>query len=346
MGSVYSQIFIQELEMKKSRLLIPIVSFALVGGVLTGCGGGSDGGGVSPTPPQNTGLSSEKVGQFASKLSESMGCSYTPVAEAQNTANSSMNTTMEKSVSIIKKVILPQGIVTNNLLTLSNLPNDTSSYPGDCGGEAIIDANEQTGTLLVTLNNYCTENADYGGIKTVLDGSVDIAFQQKDTSMHIQASTVDPLNIKATNPETKEKTDTTITLNTLIIDATGKADKLYEEVSTSLSYEKIDVSAVSIGIVDNIGGTKISITDLQGSVDLVAKTARFNATVDALNNDTGPLKINGNANADGSVAIDATDINGKKATLQSTDTKGIFNVGFDGKPVGKMDCSMVSMPKV
>jgi len=322
--------------MKMNKLVMLIASVGLVFGMMTGCGGGGSGGGDgggTPTPPA-AGLDDQKVNDTATQLAETLGCEYTNATVAQNkTFNVALS---YKAVEAMKTAIARKPVLKEVLAASGS--TDVTETPGSCGGtvvtETVENADGTGGTIDITFNNYCDQ--DTLGVATTLNGSVQAVLSETAASMTITASTGTPLNIKATNPNTSEKTDVTIDLQ-------GGEVIINTDASSSLT--SIDLTASSITITDNITGETCTFSNVDVHIDMATQVATFSATV-VCSGDTGSINISGTADATGQATINVTDENGKKGTLQSTAVEGVFDVSFDGAPVGTMDCSMVDVPEV
>jgi len=329
--------------MKTRKVVMLMASMGLVFGLMTGCGGSSSdstppaGGGGTPTPPTVAGLDNEKVNQTATQLAETLGCEYSTVAKAQS---KKFNVVLSYKVAGSIKTVMAREDILKRAVEVSRLDKETDTIAGDCGGTLVMETEEDAsgtgGTIDLTFTNYC--NSEAVGVETTLNGSLNIVLSQtSETSMTITASTGTPLNIKATNPNTSDNMDATIDLQggevVINMDTSGE------------NMTSIDVIASLITLTDNISGQSCTASNLVADINMVTQVTTFSATVKCTG-DTGSIDVSGTAGASGQVTINVTDENGKKGTLKSTAVEGVFDVSFDGAPLGTMDCSMVEVPEV
>ncbi len=328
--------------MKAHKLLMLMALVGLVFGLMTGCGGGSSdstppaGGGGTPTPPPLVGLDNEKVNQTATQLAETLGCEYSTVTTAQS---KKFNVALSYKTAGAIKTVLERESVLKYIVDTSRSAKETQTITGDCGGTLLMETEEDAsgigGTIDLTFRKYC--NSEAAGVATTLNGSLNIVLSQtSETSMTITASTGIPLNIKATNPNTSENMNATVEL---------QGGEVVINMDTSENMTSIDLTASSIKLTDHISGETCTATNLVANINMVTQTTTFSATV-ICSGDTGSIDVSGTADATGQATINVTDENGKKGTLTSTDTEGVFDVSFDGAPLGKMDCSMVDVPEL
>jgi len=325
--------------MKVSKLVMLLASVGLVFGMMTGCGGGggsSNVGGSTPPPtPPAAGLDGQKVNETATQLAETVGCDYTTVTAAQS---GKLNAALSyKAVGALKSVFESDSVLKNVLdASISAKTSDVAN--GTCGGSYLLETDldeSGAGTIDITFDHYCDDSTV--GVATTLNGSLNIVLAQtSETSMTITASTGTPLNIKTTNPNTSENADVTIDLqNGEVVINTDASDNL----------TTIGLTASSVTVTDNITGQSCTFSNVDVQIDMLTQAATFSATVQCTG-DTGSINVSGTADATGQVAITVTDENGKQGTLTSTDVEGVFDVSFDGAPLGTMDCSMVDVPAV
>lgn len=331
--------------MNVRKFLMLIASIGLVFGMMSGCGssGGSGGGsgssgGNSSSNGGGTGLDEQKVNQAAAQMADTLGCDYSTIVTTQS---EKLNMALAyKAAGAIKTAMNRENILNPAKTTQrSRDARDTQEIAGDCGGTLVMDTQEDTSgtsaTYDLTFKNYC--NSETTGVETTLNGTLHIvASQTSETSMKITASTGTPLNIKATNPETGEKTDATIDL---------KGGNVLLTMDASGNMTRMKITASSIKLTDNVNGEAATITNLIADVNMQTQATTFSATVSTTGNDIGKLSVSGTANdSTGQVSLEVIDENGKKAMLESTNTEGVFDVSLDGAPLGKMDCSMVDNP--
>ena len=319
--------------MKMRKLLMLIAFVGLVFGMMTGCGGGSSDGGDSGGTTPAAGLDSDKVNKTATQMADTLGCDYTTSTAAQSTT---FNVALSYKAVEAMKTTLAQKPVLKEILAVSG-STEVTETPGSCGGTLVTTTVENAdgtgGTIDLVFNNYC--DSDTLGVATTLNGSVQAVVSETTTSMTITASTKTPLNIKATNPNTNEKTDVTIDL---------QGGEVLINVDTNGNLTAIKLTAASVQVSDNITGEVCTATNVVANIDMATQATTFNANVNCSVDDTGTIKVSGTADASGQVNVEVTDENGKKGTLTSTGTEGVFNVNFDGAALGTMDCSMVNVP--
>ncbi len=328
--------------MKARKFVMLMASVGLVFGLMTGCGGGSSdstppaGGGDTPIPPV-AGLDNEKVNKTATQLADTLGCEYSTVTIAQS---KKFNVVLSYKAAGAIKTVMAREAVLKYVLETSRYAKETQTIKGDCGGTLVMeteeDASEAGGTTDLTFTNYC--NSEAAGVATTLNGSLNIVLSQtSETSMTITASTGTPLNIKATNPNTSENMDATIDLQggEVVINNDASGENMIS----------IKVTASSVKLTDNMSGEVCTASDLVANIDMATQVTTFSATVKC-SGDTGSMDVSGTADASGQATINVTDANGKKGTLESTAAEGVFDVSFDGAPLGTMDCSMVDVPEV
>ena len=323
--------------MKMRKLLMLIAFVGLVFGMMTGCGGGSSDDSAGTTPVAPAGLDSEKVNKTATQLADTLGCEYSTATAAQS---ETFNVALSFKAVEAMKTTLAKKPVLKEILAASSTSSET--IPGNCEGidsgtlvmETVEDAAGTGGTIDLTFNNFCDqETLD---VATTLNGSVHIVLSQtSEQSMIITASTGTPLNIKATNPNTNEKTDVTIDL---------QGGEVVINTDASGNPTTIGLTAASVSVTDNIIGETCTATNVSANIDMATQKTTFSANVNCSVDDAGTIKVSGTADASGQVNVEVTDENDKTGTLTSTDVDGVFDVRFEDAPLGTMDCSMVNVP--
>lgn len=326
--------------MKMRKFVMLMASLGLVFGLMTGCGGGSssDGDVTQPPAPPVAGLDDQKVNETATQLADTLGCDYTTVATAQS---GKFNAAFSyKAVGALKSVLESDSVLKTVMEAYISAKTE-ETVPGSCGGSYLMVTEEDTsgtgGTIDITFDNYCDDTTV--GVATTLNGSLNIVLaQSSETSLSITASTGTPLNIKTTNPNTSDNIDTTIDLQ--------NGEVVINTDATSGDLTTIGLTASSVTITDNVTGESCTFTNVNVQIDMATQSATFAATVNCTGTDTGSIDVSGTADATGQVAITVTDENGKQGTLTSTDVEGVFDVSFDGAPLGTMDCSSVEVPEL
>jgi len=321
--------------MKARRVLILMASLGLAMGLMTGCGGssnqGDDNGGGIPVKP--AGLNNAKVNATATKLATTLGCDYTPVtAQASATVNMILPyQTIEK----VKTLMVQKDMVFRMKEAVRTTKQDTQVTPGSCGGTLTTITNTiegKGGTIDLIFDHYCDDKQV--GTKTVVDGSVHTEISQSTNQTVVQVSTSKPLNIKSTNPNTKEKMDVTIALQDGELTLNGDIHTM----------DTLHITVKSINVTNNITAESCTATNIVMDINN-KKVTTFSADVDCHNKEMGPLKVKGKFDAEsGEGIVEVTDVNGKKGRLKSTGTEGLFEVSFEGVKQGNMDCSMVTLP--
>ncbi len=305
--------------MKMSKFVMLMASIGLVFSVMTGCGGGSSDD-VAIVPP--VGLEPDKVNDFIGDMAKELGCTYTEVTTSQSTETDialSLDT-----VDLIKKVMVSG----KSVIDLAAAPIISATEPGTCGGTV-----EMPDDLLTTLNgtitftNYCL-SAEEIGSETTISGSVTLAVDE--AAGTITASTPTPLTIVSSSPDTGNPVNVTIDLDNGVL--------TINEDGTM----KITVTALTI--TDNVTGKVYSITNFTADIgeDLLTFSGTFNNP-----EVTGAVDVVGSINmTTGEGIITVTDQDGVEVILSTTATEGIFDVSFDGAPLGTMDCSDVTVPEI
>ncbi len=305
--------------MKVRKLLMLIASIGLVFGLMTGCGGGgSDDDVVAPLPTASpeAGLKPEKVNEFVGNIADELGCTYTEIALSQS-AQKNIELSLE-TVGLIKKVIASG----------KNVKDVASTQPGTCGGSVTMPddlLSTMTGTIVFT--NYCI-SAEEIGSQTTINGSVALATDE--VAGTITASTPTPLTIVSSSPDTGNPVNVTI--------------DLVNGVLTINEDETMKITVTALTITDNVTGKVYSITNF--TVDIGEELLTFSGT---FNNPevTGAVDVVGSFNmTTGEGTITVTDQDGVEVILSTTATEGIFDVSFDGAPLGTMDCSDVAVPEL
>jgi len=328
--------------MKIRRLIILMGSIGLVFGLMSGCGGGGSGSGENGNVPAKpaAGLDDQKVNKNATQLAETLGCNYSAAVAVKNKkANLGLS---YKTVDKVRNIIVREDVLDRMVEASKSAKKDSSTKAGECGGtvDTVKDTiNDTEGITDLTFHHYCTTKA--ADINTTLNGSVHIENATEDddnTTSLIKVSTPTPINIKTINPNTKEKMDTTIDL---------QGAKAVVNTNGNKEMTSIHITAVTIKFTDNMIKQSCTATDVIIDMDDSNKTT-FSANISCEGTDTGIVKVNGKVNKVNSEnavgSIEVTDANGRKETLISTGTKGVFDVSFDGRKLGKMDCSMIDMP--
>ena len=304
--------------MKTRKFVMLMASVGLIFGMMTGCGGGGsddgDGGGVV------TGLEQEKVNDFVGDISNELGCTYTEIATSQS---KQLNTTLSlDTVGLIKKVIVSgKNVKDVAAATISG------TEVGTCGGSVTMpDDFLTTLTGTITFANFCM-TAEEIGSQTTINGSVTLAVNE--AAGTITASTPTPLTIVSSSPETGNPVNVTIDLDSGIL-------TINEDGS-------IRITITALTVTDNVAGDVYTLTNFTADMDSDGNI-NFNGTFDP-GTDTGALSVVGSFNGTTGVAtLTATDQDGVKVTISSTDLEGgIFDVSFDNAPLGTMDCSDVNV---
>jgi len=306
--------------MKARKFVMLMASVGLVFGLMTGCGGGSSDGGVSPAPAPapEVGLEPEKVNDFIGDMADELGCTYTEITTSQSTQPNIMLSL--KTAKFINKVIINEKNARD-----ASAPVISGTEPGTCGGTITMPDSGLIGDIVFT--NYCMQDSATGE-RVILNGSVRI--EADEATETIIASTPTPLNITSTNPNTGQPEDLTIDLDrgTLVIHEDGSM--------------KIDITKLII--TDNVTHKTYTITNF--TADIGEDMITFSGTLDNPEV-TGAVDAVGSINTttgEGTVTI--TDQNGDKIILTTTAAEGVFDVSFNNAPLGKMDCSMVAIPEV
>jgi len=308
--------------MKTRNLVMSIASIGLVFGLMTGCGGGSDS--DTPSTP-DVGLEEGKVNEFIGNIADELGCTYTEVTTSQSTETDialSVDT-----VALIKKVLVSG----KSVITLAKVPTIAATEPGTCssnpGSVTLPDDFLSTLTGTIIFDDYCM-SAEEIGSETTINGSVTLAVDE--ASGTISASTPIPLTIASSSPGADNPVDVTIDLDNGVL--------------TINEDETMRITVAALTITDNITGKVYSITNF--TADIGEDLLTFNGT---FNNPevTGEVDVVGSINmTTGEGTITATDQDGVEVKLNTTETEGIFDVSFDGAPLGTMDCSDVTVPEL
>jgi len=307
--------------MKARRFVMLMASVGLVFGLMTGCGGGGDDDAPATTP--TVGLEADKVNDFVGDISVELGCIYTELATAQS---KQLNTTISlDTVGLIKKVIVSG----KNVKDMLAAPIISATEPGTCGGSITIpDDLLSTMTGTITFDNYCM-SAEEIGSQTTINGSVTLAGDE--AAGTITASTPTPLTIVSSSPATDNPVNVTIDLDSATL--------------TINEDESIDITITALTVTDHTAGDVYTITNFTANMsgDMITFSGTFDPGTDA-----GALSVVGSINGTTGVGtITATDQNGVTVTISSTDLEGaIFDVSFDGAPLGTMDCSDVTVPEL
>ncbi|MEA2047490.1 MAG: hypothetical protein U9O64_03485 [Campylobacterota bacterium] len=297
-----------------------IASVGLVFGLMTGCGGGSDddSGIIDPT----TGLEEDKVNEFVGDIADELGCTYTEVTTSQS-IETDITSSLE-TVEVLKKV----AISGKSVIELAETPIISATEPGTCGGTIEIPDNfldTMTGTI--SLTNYCMIDEE-SGVETTINGSVAVAVDE--TSGLITVSTPTPLTIVSSSPETGNPVNITINLDNATL-------AISED-------ESMQFTITALTVTDNVTNKVYTITNF--TADVVGDMLTFNGT---FNNpdEIGTVSVVGSINsATGEGTITATDQDGVEVKLSTTENEGVFDVSFDGAPLGTMDCTTVDIPTV
>ncbi len=295
-----------------------MASVGLVFGLMTGCGGGSSDGGVSPapTPAPEVGLEPEKVNDFIGNMADELGCDYVEIGTSQSTQQDiSLSLT---TVGLIKKVIVSG----KNVKEISEAPIISATQPGTCGGSVTLPDDGLVGTII--FDHYCMSAEDIGS-KTTIDGSLTIAVDE--AAETITASTPTPLTIVSSSPATGNAVNVTIDLDNGIL---------------TINEDGAMITMTALTITDNITNKVYTITNF--TADIGEEIVTFSAT---FNNPevTGAVDVVGSINMTTGVGtITATDQDGVEVKLSSTSAEGVFDVSYNNAPLGTMDCTSASLP--
>jgi len=308
--------------MKMNKFVMLMASLGLVFSVMTGCGGGSSDGGDVTAPVADVGLEPDKVNDFIENMAKELGCTYTEVTTSQSTETDialSLDT-----VELIKKVMVSG----KSVIDLAAAPMIAAIEPGTCGGTVEMpDDFLSTFNGTITFSNYCL-SAEEIGSETTIDGSLTLVVDE--ASGTISASTPTPLTIVSSSPETDNPVNVTIDLDSATL--------------TINEDESMKITITALTVTDNVTGKVYTITNF--TADIVGDMITFNGT---FNNPevTGAVNVVGSINGTtGEGTITATDQDGIEVKLTSTSTEGVFDVSFDGAPLGTMDCSTVAIPTI
>lgn len=299
------------MRMNKLFMLIAFVGLGI--GMITGCGGGSSSSTDDTVIPSDIGFDSDKINENLADVATELGCTYTTASEAI-TYESDIAFTL-KTIGSINKIVAQSEETGAPILAVTEV--------GTCGGSATIPDDGLFGSY--TFDNYCVTD-ETTGINTTISGSLSVIGDEATST--ITLSTPTALTVSSVNPNTLETVNGTLDLdNTVLV--------INEDNS-------MDLTIAALTITNNVTNGVYSITNF------TANMGEEGITFDGVFNIpqvTGDLEVVGSINTTTGVAsITATDEKGSIVTLKSTDVEGVFDVTFDGDPLGTMDCSAVEVP--
>jgi len=315
----------------KTFHIIGSVLLVLGLGLFFGCdSGSSDGSGATSTSAE---LDTQNVNNFAKKISNEMGCTYTELTES--TAATLRGMLPLQMVSIVANATDIKGKLTEDHTLSLRALRDVETTSGDCGGQMITTSNESTGSISYVFDNYC--NGELTGANTVINGAVDMTVAQGSNAMVINASTTQPIRVTTVNPETNENVDVTLGLTggKVTVNTVNGELTLDENLNVSLS-------ASSGYITDNTTGEKYSGSNL--SAQVANGVTQFSATY--TDPDLGTVTVSGTGNQDGTATINVAGSGGTNAQFNETAAEGVFSVTTNGTASGTMDCSMVDTSSI
>jgi len=284
-----------------------IASLGLVFGLMTGCG--SSGGSSDSGDHSDGGITVDKVNDQMGSIADDVGCTYTEITSAKKLQPDVVLSI--KTTKIIGKVIESK----------KELPMIAGTEAGNCGGSVTM-PDDFFGDFV--FDNYCYQDED-SSARINVDGSLNVGTND---AGNFTASTLSPLRIRSTVPDTGENVDVTIQLDRGVL-----------AINDDGTYT---ITANSVRVNDNITGDVYTATNL--SVHTDGHIANFTGVLNP-GTDTGELYIRGSVNIDsqqGTITI--TDSDGVVVIITTTGVEGVFNVTYNGAPLGIMDCSMIEVP--
>lgn len=309
-----------------STLNLAVAALGLTA-MLGGCGSSDSGSSDTPGSSSSAGMSSssvaassssagmtsENVGEFASMISDEIGCEYTGSQAAVSRGEMGI-------VSINGAVKLMMANASDRAKEAK--ARETETLYGECGGSATMTASANGETITMNFTDYCS--SDYGGITTTLSGSVVLTATQSGENITLNASTPTPLNLVTDNPNTSETVNVTVDLQ--------------NGSMTMNSDGSMNISVSSVKIDDNVGGNVYQASNIQAEM-----SADGSATISAVYTDPelGTINVSGSFDANGQGSLTMVGADGSNSTISTTATEGVFIVTTNGETTGTMDCSSV-----
>ncbi len=206
---------------------------------------------------------------------------------------------------------------------------------GNCGGNASLTGDENNGdrSLVIVLNNYCTNNGDD---KTVINGTMNV---------FVDSDVVDG--------ETTIKGVTASTLGNGLSIATTVDNQTVNETIKLTNFSATignqnSITADNISVVSSENGTYqilnlniITYTNNDISYLQVVSSTYIDPDIGSVSLTTTPIVTSGNATSSATITVSNGD---NSAIFTSSDSKtGYFNLIQNGKTIGALDCYSLSL---
>jgi len=274
-------------------------------------------------PPPSTDADTQKVNSFVQNAADQLGCSYTAQSNAVQLRSAIPLSTL-LSVAVVGNVFKEdvEKTTKDGNVSLRIHLRETEVKNGSCGGTMTsIDTDKVGGS--VVFANYCT--GEVGGVQSTVNGKMTMStVKASETKSTITLSTTTPLRVVSTNPNTNEKVDVTMTVDSgkLVINNGYVLTAKSVVITNNVEHDTLTLNNVSMTSTEDGAATiDIALVDpVLGRVSLHMATSQQNDHV-VLDSFT------------------LTDTNGMVATMTETGTKAVFNVSTNGRTNGTLDCS-------